>query len=521
MKRICIAVLALSIPSFAQTIDPTQVRGTAVVQSPSGPQGTKVLNNVLWADQFPGADIGAKVMAAIAQRGSSCGLIEIAPGDYNQSTQIVQPRCITIDGNNAHITWTGTDPNVPAWVNGSVADIDYTQGGIRNLQLIGNANATGMYFGSKVGSYVVPTGISDYLETFENVSVKFFKDNYVKGSGVYQLSFLSGESVGGDHSNWLDVGVDGSENMMFTHWQSLNSSGWGFYSDNLAGATYNFNDCSFDYNALGMIYYGNGTIHIVGGHMEGPKMPYIDGPNIALPGFQSQLVVSGGTVFVYSGNTTASSVFKSQGQNNNWYIGPGLWFYHPGGDITKLIDWQAAGASNQLTVGAYSDPSSFTGVTFPAVQAGANIQWLDIPIFTQYVPTGRIVTAEQIISGTVNTIKGAGFGMIGAYNNSCPSAIQGVTLPYAGNYMGWNCDGTGGADFYNPYINGTNLPAFHFRTKLADGTFTTVGEIYRGGWYNSPSGFMYNGNYGFTGTKTAGSCIMTIQGGIITNVTGC
>ncbi len=35
------------------------------------------------------------------------------------------------------------------------------------------------------------------------------------------------------------------------------------------------------------------------------------------------------------------------------------------------------------------------------------------------------------------------------------------------------------------------------------------------------SGYSVSGTAGFTGTKTAGSCVFTINGGIITNVTGC
>src|SRR5260370_3328612 len=38
---------------------------------------------------------------------------------------------------------------------------------------------------------------------------------------------------------------------------------------------------------------------------------------------------------------------------------------------------------------------------------------------------------------------------------------------------------------------------------------------------NAAAGYKYNGAAGFTGTKKAGSCVLTIQGGIITDVTGC
>jgi hypothetical protein len=35
------------------------------------------------------------------------------------------------------------------------------------------------------------------------------------------------------------------------------------------------------------------------------------------------------------------------------------------------------------------------------------------------------------------------------------------------------------------------------------------------------SGYQFSRTNGFTGTKTAGSCTFTVQGGIITNVAGC
>jgi hypothetical protein len=44
---------------------------------------------------------------------------------------------------------------------------------------------------------------------------------------------------------------------------------------------------------------------------------------------------------------------------------------------------------------------------------------------------------------------------------------------------------------------------------------------YFAGTVNSVGGFQSNGTPGFTGTKTAGGCVFSISGGIITNVTGC
>ena len=51
--------------------------------------------------------------------------------------------------------------------------------------------------------------------------------------------------------------------------------------------------------------------------------------------------------------------------------------------------------------------------------------------------------------------------------------------------------------------------------SIAPNTVSSPAAIDSGG------GFKVNGIPGFTGTKTVGSCVITIQGGIITNITGC
>jgi hypothetical protein len=54
-------------------------------------------------------------------------------------------------------------------------------------------------------------------------------------------------------------------------------------------------------------------------------------------------------------------------------------------DTTNLIQWNSLGSSNNLTVGDYAEPLAAGAVTIPAVQSGANIQWLSIPLYTQFV----------------------------------------------------------------------------------------------------------------------------------------
>ncbi len=83
----------------------------------SGPNGAV---NVL---AFPGSDIGVKLNNAIDTVRSSCGSVALPSGSYRLRTQVLKPRCVWIEGNNAQITSEITDRNTPAIVTGSLDEI--------------------------------------------------------------------------------------------------------------------------------------------------------------------------------------------------------------------------------------------------------------------------------------------------------------------------------------------------------------------------------------------------------------
>lgn len=81
------------------------------------------IGNVLYADQFTGADIGAKINAAFASQAGSSGqgtLVKLSPNlTYTFSTQIVMPGSTTspvLDCQGAVLSWAGTTDaiNVPS-----------------------------------------------------------------------------------------------------------------------------------------------------------------------------------------------------------------------------------------------------------------------------------------------------------------------------------------------------------------------------------------------------------------------
>lgn len=85
--------------------------------------------------------------------------------------------------------------------------------------------------------------------------------------------------------------------------------------------------------------------------------------------------------------------------------------------------------------------------------------------------------------------------------------------------MGNNAtNGTGEADFYNMFIG---AGGFNFYQNSLTGYFQ-IGRLAPDGMHiNAGNSYWVGTTLGFTGTKTAGTCVLTITGGIITNVTGC
>lgn len=65
----------------------------------------------------------------------------------------------------------------------------------------------------------------------------------------------------------------------------------------------------------------------------------------------------------------------------------------------------------------------------------------------------------------------------------------------------------------------TGITRAFIRRGAADTTASVLFQV--DAWMNAVSGYQVGGVNGFTGTKVAGACTLTIAGGIITNVTGC
>jgi len=114
-------------------------------------------------------------------------------------------------------------------------------------------------------------------------------------------------------------------------------------------------------------------------------------------------------------------------------------------------------------------------------------------------------------TGTVNNAMGSSFGVTTLAATNPITVSDAAPLIVAGNSVaGTNVTLTRSWGFYN-------LGDQYIAQALAVGT-KAKGSA---GTVNAASGYLTNGVSGYTGTKTAGACTLTISGGIITNVTGC
>jgi hypothetical protein len=273
----------------------------------------------LQADQFPGEDIGEKINACVAHFSpSSPGVCALTTGQtYVLTTTIVKPQWVTIEGNNSVIKVCTAQPGcthpAPALIAATTVPLiptypgTYSRRGIRNLTLLGNGVVSTPYGiwlgGDPIGSFV-PAKAADFLETFENVQVQNFGNQYVAGNNVFEETWIGGSIMGGysgpenGFSCASSLGgaragnsISGMENMAFvgTHFPSGGgNTGLAINCSNAFGSTISLIGVSIDYwgsnnrrgcpdqLGTGQILFSNGHLIVSGTtHMETCSGPEI------------------------------------------------------------------------------------------------------------------------------------------------------------------------------------------------------------------------------------------------------
>lgn len=196
--------------------DPTV---TQTILQPAGTsQDINILNSEYNAALFSGADIGAKINAAIAAVG--CGTVLVPKGTYSFSTTIIKPRCVILRGQGLVATKLNYTPTsgVAVVVGDNDSAAQYGVGGIEDIFIVGTSTglgttntsigmwvggdpAWGAPCGGSGSSGVIPCNYNADDQHYSNIGISGFETGLKTGNNAYVNTFTSSNIFG----NWLGV----------------------------------------------------------------------------------------------------------------------------------------------------------------------------------------------------------------------------------------------------------------------------------------------------------------------------
>lgn len=164
---------------------------TATVNGQTAGVTAANVEGVRYADQYPGADIGAQVNAAIAAVG--CGRVVIPAGHYSFSTTIVKPRCVQLDGQGEAATVLNFVPTTGVAIAvgdnaGSIGSDD----GLSGITLLGAgpvSAAIGLWLGGDPAGKVLPPSDFGNSQHFRQLKIAGFQAAIEWGSNSYLETF--------------------------------------------------------------------------------------------------------------------------------------------------------------------------------------------------------------------------------------------------------------------------------------------------------------------------------------------
>lgn len=244
-----------------------------------GPGGSglvaRIVNQVRNAAEYPGADIGAQVNAAIASLGPSGGEVVIPAGNWSYTTPIVIPRAVSVVGQGGFnhlgasaggsvLEFTGSGCAVVVGdVNGpSGQPPQFGAAETRGLVLIGNAGGSiesgryGLCLGEDPnadGSYWASLGaLSAYGYRFRNLEISGFDHGVEWGSNAFNIGF-SGMMIDDNNIGTTEAAgiADSNSNNWFTRSVWYGNSGGALVQPSGGmpqGAAISCAQCDFEWN---------------------------------------------------------------------------------------------------------------------------------------------------------------------------------------------------------------------------------------------------------------------------------
>jgi hypothetical protein len=474
-KYFTFIVWLLSVTSIRESVGQSAVIGGTLTDG--------VVNSALYA----GSDIGAKVNAAIAAIG--CGTVLIPAGTYSYTTTILKPRCINLTGHGAvstHLNYTATT-GVAVVIGDAASPTQYGIAGISGISFAGTGTGLGTtntsvgiwiggdpFWGSPCGgsgtSGIIPCNYSADNQTFYQISVSGFEIGVKTANNAYVDTFTSTNIF----ANWYGISqapssTNSGENNRFVSSDIFNNSGAGLY----AAGGWKLIGTSLDFNNDGSATTQATHAQVINTEYECHACHAEAYSGAVSTGNQPFSWYGGEALFDSNASITDPVFFSTSaaGQTSS-LIGTNVYSGHT---VSALVLANGGAKASIYISGLSGNGNAAIGVT---LSSSSNVGFVFLDPKMQFIDGAQIT-----VNGNLK-INQSDAGYLDLINTS--SSSKGIRLQPVG---GGNQAFLGNSTW--------NLNAFSI----------TASSVCAAN--------------GFTGTKVAGACILTISCGVITNVTGC
>jgi hypothetical protein len=316
------------------------VDGEIAQTSNNTPAASLIINGTVNASILAGADMGAKINAAIAQTG--CGTLYVPQGRFSTATVIHKPRCIILQGAGptvqdnivgGHGTVIVSAAN-PALVISDGPTSQTESGGVRDIQLIGSGGSTiGVLIGGDPSGSMSPSSDDGSSQEFYNVVLNGFGYDMQCGNNCYDIKFISGGIQQAAHAGfYCPSGLSNSgESINFTSTSIFNNQTG---ISNL-GCEVNLSLSEIDYNVLAI----SGSATCFECHIEQNTSPVVTSGHFKMVGG-----------VILSNSAGSDSAFINGNDANPYVYLDGVAMYNGSGSLTYCVHETGDGGSGMISI---------------------------------------------------------------------------------------------------------------------------------------------------------------------------
>ena len=373
----------------------------------------KSVNGVVYASQYAGRDIGAKVNAAIADI-NGCGQVVVAPGSFTWSTPVVKPRCVRLVGASSPgtvLNFVGTSGCAITISDGGSPNL-YSSGGIEDLTLNGSGLSN-----TAIGICIGDSSHTDWADhqNLNRLKIMNWNTGVTWGANAWSTTVLESVITDNNTGIYYPTGLFNSgEAIAFIGTRIQNSRVVGINQPGFSD--FYFYGSSCDYNATCAIV----TIaHFYGMHFEtGPpsRMVTVGAAGSALPSVE----IIGGDIVYTTGSGTFSDIIYVNSTNNPMFKISGTYInISVGATLSELVNWNGSGAFAQLDI----EDIPYMGAPVPSLTntsclfVGCYIHDGSLGVYANNFNGGHITTGGDATFNSVETDSpnGAGLGAHGGF----------------------------------------------------------------------------------------------------------